>query len=289
MRIFPLTLFTWLTFTGIAQTSYSGRVGKDAVTLVTYQYSDGIAVAYYMLDEDDTPKVLEGQVNDARLSLFEKDSLGQLLTSLFFPDFDQDRRRMTGRWMSRDGRERKISLRKDFDIDEGEEVEWDSQELLQSRSTENHYFKSVISKSKGEFFGRITGIKVFEKKTDRLIQTISLSGQLSGIDQVETGDYNFDGREDFSVFEAAYAGPNTSRIYYLRDPASEHYFLSEIAGISLEFDQNLKLVYEHSQCCAGRGHMNATYKIVDNKMVLVTKTCLEYDEQKDDFIEVPCE
>jgi hypothetical protein len=35
--------------------------------------------------------------------------------------------------------------------------------------------------------------------------------------------------------------------------------------------------------------MNATFKVVNNKMVLIEKKCLEYDDEKEDFIETECE
>lgn len=113
--------------------------------------------------------------------------------------------------------------------------------------------------------------------------------QFLGMNNISVYDYNFDGIEDFSIFELSYAGPNTSRIYILRDSSSNKYFVSEISGISLNFDPNTKLIYEHNQCCAGRSYMNATYKLVNNKMVLIKQTCLEYDDEKEDFIETKCD
>jgi hypothetical protein len=35
--------------------------------------------------------------------------------------------------------------------------------------------------------------------------------------------------------------------------------------------------------------MNATYKVVNNEMVLVEKKCLEYDDEKEDYIETDCD
>ncbi|MEJ6600880.1 MAG: hypothetical protein QNL36_12275, partial [Crocinitomicaceae bacterium] len=61
------------------------------------------------------------------------------------------------------------------------------------------------------------------------------------------------------------------------------------SGTSLEFDYDSKLIYEHNQCCAGRGHMNATYEVVNSKMVLIEKKCSEYDDETEDFIETECE
>jgi hypothetical protein len=135
---------------------------------------------------------------------------------------------------------------------------------------------------------RVAGVRIYEKGTDRLIQSLNMNCEFFGLENISVGDYNFDGIDDFSVFESSYAGPNTSRIYILKEPKSEKYFVSEISGISLVFDADAKLIYEHNQCCAGRSHMNATYKVVDNKMELIDQSCLEYDDEKEEFIETDC-
>src|SRR5690606_29636121 len=134
----------------------------------------------------------------------------------------------------------------------------------------------------------VKGVRIYEKNTDRLIQDLELDCQFWGLDNISVFDYNFDGMGDFSVFERSYAGPNTSRLYILRDPNSEKYLISEISGTSLEFDIEKKLIYEHNQCCAGSSHMNATYKLNDNKMVLIERRCVEFDNVTEDFVETDC-
>lgn len=275
---------------GISQTSYSGYLGKSPITLVTYNYGDGDVRAYYVYDKFDTPIIINGKLSNENLVLFEYNNSGDISATLNFSDFKQSDDFIIGKWMNKDKTKiYKITLNKDFDINYGENVEWKNKELIQSKSTENHYFKTIIAKDKGDFYARIIGVKIYEKKSDKLIQTIKLDCQLFGIDSVSVDDYNFDGIQDFSVFEASYAGPNTSSIYILKDKNSEKYIVSDFHGTSLEFDNALKLIYEHNQCCAGRSHMNATYEVVNNKMVLLEQTCLEYDDEKEDYIEIECE
>lgn len=103
------------------------------------------------------------------------------------------------------------------------------------------------------------------------------------------GDYNFDGIEDFSVFEGSYAGPNTSSIYILKLKDSDKYVVSDFSGVSLVFDSESKQILERNQCCAGRSIMTAIYKVVDNKMILIGRECLEYDEEKEDYIKKKCD
>ncbi|QXP79024.1 MULTISPECIES: XAC2610-related protein [Winogradskyella] len=290
MRITLLLLFILNSITVKGQSSYSGSLGDYPIKIIMYHYSDGVSLAYYVYDKFDTPITINGNLKNGNLNLFEKDSTGKILANLTFNNFKESNKKINGKWVNADkSKTYQIALKKDFDIDYGDNVEWKSKELIQSKSTKEHYFKTIITKEKGQFYGRISGVKIFQKKTDKLIQTIELDAQLFGIDNVSIGDYNFDGIEDFSVFESSYAGPNTSSIYILWNSNSQKYQISNFSGTSLDFDYESKLIYEHNQCCAGRSHMNATYKVVNNKMVLIEQKCLEYDEKKEDYIETKCE
>lgn len=255
-----------------------------------HHYSDGPSTAYYAYDKYDTPIRIDGKQTEEGLILYEKDAKGVIQATLFFEDFKEEASTVSGEWTKEDAyRSYDIRLTKDFEVAYGEELAWESKALLQFGSTPNHYFKTLITKEAGEFYASVSGVQVWQKGTDKLLQEIELECDLFGIDNVSVGDYNFDGIPDFSVFEASYAGPNTSRIYFLRIPNSQAYTLSDFSGISLEFDEETKQIHEHNQCCGGRSHMNATYQVIDNKMVLMNKTCTEYDEATDDFVEVECE
>jgi len=279
-------LFSLLFFSTQAQTSYSGLIDKYPIQLVTYIYSDGDAQAIYAYDKFDTPIRINGKKAGSRLELYERNEKNEITATLRFENFNPKSQAMSGTWLSKDGSKKlNITLNKQFDVEEA--ADFHQKELMQAESTQTHYFKLLITKSQGEI--RVTGVKVLEKKTDRLIQQINLDCQLMGLDNVSIGDFNFDGLEDFSVFESSYAGPNTSSIYILRLPGSEQYEVSDFTGTSLEFDVTTKTIHEHNQCCAGRSHVNATYKVVNNKMVLIKKTCLEYDDKTEDFIEVKCD
>ncbi|SHJ28184.1 hypothetical protein SAMN04488096_1391 [Mesonia phycicola] len=290
MRIILLLLIIFTSVSGNSQSSYSGSLGKYPINLIMYHYGDGDSRAYYVYDKFDTPITINGRLEAGELKLFEKDDSEKVFATLIFKDFKESDKTIKGKWISIDkSKTYEISLNKDFDIDYGDNIEWESKELIQSKSTKEHYFKTIITKEKGQFYGRISGVKIFQKKSDKLIQTIELDCQLFGIDNISVGDYNFDGIDDFSVFEASYSGPNTSSIYILRDSNSDKYLKSNFSGTSLEFDNDSKLIYEHNQCCAGRSHMNATYKVANNEMILIEQKCLEFDEEKEDFIEIECE
>lgn len=275
---------------GFAQVSYTGYIDKYAIQLVTHIYSDGDARAIYAYDQYDTPIIVNGRQKRNRLELFERDGKGNIQARLVFSNFSSVVNKVLGEWINHDSTKRlKIVLTKQFEIDYEDTTTWKDREIIQSHSTDKHYFKILISKVTGDSYAQVSGVKIFEKKTDRLIQKNDLECQLWGLDNISVSDYNFDGITDFSVFEASYAGPNTSSIYILKLQNADQYFVSDFSGTSLEFDADSKLIFEHNQCCAGRSHMNATYKVVDNKMILVEKKCLEYDDEKEDYIEKQCD
>ena len=285
-----ILIFLLTAFNLFGQTSYSGFIDKYPIELVTYIYSDGDARAIYAYSNYNTPIVINGKQKQNMLTLFEKDKNGKTKATLTFENFDPKSKQLEGTWKDLNSdKQLKISLTKNFDIDYGDEIEWTNREIIQSVSLNDKYFKLIISKEKGSFFATVTGVKIFEKKTNKLIQKIDLKCELRGLNNISLGDYNFDGIEDFSVFESSYAGPNTSSLYFLYDPKTNKYFDSGFSGTSLEFDSDAKRIYEHNQCCAGRSHMNAVYEVVNNKMVLVEKTCLEYNEETEDYDTVKCE
>ncbi len=250
---------------------FSGHIDKYPIQLVTYSFSDGDTRATYAYNKHDTPIIINGKKKNESLVLFEKNEKGEVSATLEFQKFQPVNNQIEGRWISQDKqRAFNIKLSELYAFDSYDETTFDKLEFMQPASTEDHYFKLLISKEKEEDI-RVVGVRVYEKKTDRLIQEIALDCRFWGLNSITVGDFNFDCIDDFSVFETSYAGPNTSSIYILRAPDSEKYFVSEISGISLEFDSGL--IYEHNQCCAGRSHMNATYKLVNNKMVLINSSC----------------
>ncbi|MDB5256170.1 MAG: hypothetical protein JWM14_865 [Chitinophagaceae bacterium] len=269
-----------------AQTSYKGFIGKYPIELVTNIYSDGVANAIYSYSNYDEPIAIVGELKAKKLILFEKGTDNKNTASLTFDNFDPKSKTIEGIWLDLNTKKQlNITLTKLFDFNYGDAIEWTNQEMMQPVSLPGHYFKLVTSKMKDEFYAKVTAVKIYEKKTDKLIQTLEMDCQLWGLNNISVDDFNFDGINDFSVFESSYAGPNTSSLYFLFDPKTNTYFESSFSGISLEFDNNTKRISEHNQCCAGRQHTMALYKVVDNEMVLVEQHCYIWDEEKEDLVE----
>ncbi len=290
MRTLLTTLFIFCVLHSFGQVRiYSGHIDKYPIRLVTYSYSDGDTRAIYAYDRHDTPIIINGRQDGDSLMLYEINERREVTGTLVFQPYNPEQKTTRGKWVSHEKPTvLNIQLTKLHEFDHYDNSAFEMLELMQPESTTAHYFKLLVSKEAGEGIA-VTGVRIYEKKTDRLIQELALECQFWGLNNISVFDYNFDGIDDFSVFEASYAGPNTSSIYILRDPASEGYFISEIWGTSLEFDADTKLIYEHNQCCAGRMHMNATYQLVDNKMVMIEQRCMEYDDEQEDFIEKECD
>lgn len=275
-----------ISFNLLSQTSYSGYIGKYPIELVTHIYTDGVARAIYAYSNFDEPIVINGKLQQRQLTLFEKDIAGKNKATLTFENFNAKSDKLEGMWTDlKTGKQLKITMIKSFDIDYGNNIEWKKRELLQPVSLGDKYFKLIVSKTKDDFYAKVTGIKILEKKTDRLIQQIDLDCQFMGLENVNVDDYNFDGINDFSVFESSYAGPNTSSLYFLYDRETNKYFDSGFNGTSLEFDSKTKRIYERNQCCAGTSLTTAEYKVVNNKMVLLKQHCYKWDDKKQKLVE----
>ncbi|MBN8786877.1 MAG: hypothetical protein J0I84_07295 [Terrimonas sp.] len=281
-----LTLF-FASFNLFGQTKYSGFIDKYSIELVIDNSSGGNVRAIYAYSDYDEPIEINGKIEQRKLTLYEKNSDRKNKAILTFEDFDAKNNQLKGIWTDlASNKQLKISLVKDFEIDYGENIEWTNREIIQSGSLRDRYFKVIISKAKDEFYAKVTGVKILEKKTDKLIQQIdSLQCQLLGLNSISVDDYNFDGIDDFSVFEQSYAGPNTSSLYFLCNAKTNTYFESGFSGVSLAFDSRKKRIYERNQCCAGTAVTTAEYKVINNKMILVKEKCFKWDEKRQKLTE----
>jgi hypothetical protein len=262
-----LTLFIALLSMSLsAQVSYKGAIDKYPVEMLVEIYSDGPANATYCYTNFDTPIPLSGNFKNGTLTLYEKDSRKVKIAVISFDNFNEKETTHTGTWKSlQNGKTFTITISKDFTPGDAAAT-WATKEMMQPVSAKDKYFKLVLSKTKENPSPRVTAIKIYAKKTDVLLQELPVECQLWGIQNVDVGDFNFDGVEDFSVFESSYAGANTSSLYFLYDPATGKYFNSGFEGVSLEFDKKTKTVVENNVCCGGQ-YTKTYYKIVNNKMV----------------------
>ncbi|MDR2230086.1 MAG: hypothetical protein LBE39_11525 [Flavobacteriaceae bacterium] len=266
-----------------AQTIYTGFIGEYPVEMIVDYDSEDAVYSYTNYDEP--IRLNNGTKKNGNLIFNEKEG-GQTKAILTLDNYTTEKNNITGIWKNtKTKNELKITLTKKYSIENGENIQWADREVLQPESAGDRYFKIVLSKEKDRYYPFISAIKIYEKRTDRLLQKIDVDCSFSGLDNISIDDYNFDGIKDFSVFEASYAGPNTSRIYYLYSKATQQYYESGFSGISLEFDQKKKRIYERNQCCAGTIVTTAEYKVVKDNMVLLSQHCYRWDDRRQKLVE----
>jgi hypothetical protein len=254
-----------------------GTVGGAPVELALDDTAAGPLAGVYYYTKFGTPIALGGQLRRGVLTLTEKDAQGKASATLTIPQFSVAAGQLVGTWRSlATGRSLPVALNATH-----------SHELLQLATLKDSYFKLVLAGQPDGLDSRVVAVRILAKKTNQLVQQLAVDGQSHGLFSVEVGDYNFDGLPDFSVFESSYAGPNTSSLYFLYDPARRQFVASGFAGVSLEFDQKKKRIYERNSCCAGSSVTTATYKVVRNKMVLLAQHCYRWDEKRQALVERP--
>ena len=156
-------------------------------------------------------------------------------------------------------------------------------EILQSATTDDYYFKVVVTQNEDDYYPKVKAIKVFDKKTNRLTQTMKVDCDFRmGSEDIKIGDYNFDGIKDFSIFDQQYAGAATSDLYFAYDPKIKQFVnmvSDEIGGVDVEFDPIKKEVEtsNHDNSYAS----NSTYKVVNNKFILVKEDDTEWTDEGD--------
>lgn len=283
-KLFFLLCTLWCSST-FAQSVYTGTIDKYPIEVILNVYSDDEIQGIYVYSSNDEPINISGTIKNKVLSILEKDAKERVTGKMVIDKFSIKATQLSGTWTNPSGTKSfKITLTKKYDLDDGEGIAWSNRELLQKVTSGNQYFKIVLSKAKDDYQARVKALKVFEKKTDKLLQTIAVDCQSMGFNSVETGDFNFDGQADISLFESSYAGANTSSKYFLLD-SNGQYKDSGFEGVSLTFDAKTKRITEVNQCCAGSQYTSTLYKVANNKMVKLEQHCFIYDEKKQDFIE----
>ena len=259
-----------------AQASYMGTVSGAPVELAVNDTNEGLVSGVYFYSKFGTPIALSGQIKRGVLTLSEKDARGKASARLTISTFTEGASQLTGTWRSlATGKSLPVAL-----------TATSSPELLQIAALKDSYFKLVLADQPGET-GRVVAVKILAKKTNRLVQQLAVDCQSQGIYSVAVGDYNFDGLPDFSIFESSYAGPNTSSLYFLYDPAKRRFVNSGYEGTSLEFDARKRRVYERNSCCAGSSVITVEYKVVRNKLVELARHCYRWDKKKQELVARP--
>lgn len=264
-------IFCFITLNTFAQVNYKGFIDKFPVELFAEINSGNDTNAVYVYSNFDEPINLTGNFTKGTVTFFEKDIKGNKTASLIFPNYNPENETLNGTWTNlKTKKELQINLTKISENSDG---------IIQVTSIDDKYFRVFTD------YESINEIRIYQKKTDKLIQKFQVECRFSGINSIDIGDFNFDGLPDFSIFESSYAGPNTSSLYFLYNPKTKKFFESGFVGTSLEFDKKRKIITETNQCCAGSSIINADYKVVKNKMILIKERCFKWNEKKQALVE----
>lgn len=264
------------------ETIWRGTLGRQRIELVAETWSTGDGRGLYAYERYDTPIRLRGTLAHGVLTLVEEDADGKVAGTFGFADFGASRTQLDGQWIGADGRVFPVALAA------VEPVDW-TRRVLQAASTRDRYFRLVTNTGDADsgLGVRAQALEVYAKGSDVLLQTIELDTYYLGVDSVSVGDYNFDGVADVAVFESSAAGPNTTSLYFLRH--GNRYVASTYAGVSLEFDEVAKRIHETNSCCAGTSVMKRTYKVVNDRMVMLDEACSEWDDKVGRLVDAPCD
>ena len=129
-------------------------------------------------------------------------------------------------------------------------TEFNNIEFLQMNSTQDFYFKVILSKKKKEDI-KITGINVYSKKSGELLQTIKNSkGYIFYTFQaIRIGDFDFDGnKNDFSLNNSESYAVNVPQIYYIYDDSQNKYIEANLERYSIQFDPEKKTAISTKTC-----------------------------------------
>ena len=235
---------------------YAGTLGGQAISL---SLTKGEYQATYFYDKFRTPIALNQKQDTGNELVYVETQSGKPVAEFHLNDHDRD---LHGFW---------LNLKTGMKIDVSLSQRYDERGMIQSAAFPNKYVRIRCDESDKT-------VNIIDKATDRVRDTIQTGGECRG-DELQVFDYNFDGNADFSVFESYYAGPNTSRLYYLYDRKERNYTATEELSLtSLEFDAKSKTITSTNQCCAGSRILVETYRWAGAKLKRVDGICYVLDE-----------
>ena len=271
MKKLTLLIFFLVTINLVAQASYTGFIDKYPIELFAEITPGNYVNAVYVYSNIDEPINLSGNFENGTVTFYEKDTKGVKTASMIFPNYNPENETIIGTWTNlKTKKELKITLTKNSDNSTG---------IIQAVSIGDKYFRVFNDNQNAN------EIRIYQKKTDKLLQKFQVECRFSGFNSIDVDDFNFDNLSDFSIFESSYAGPNTSSLYFLYNPKTKKYFDSDFTGVSLEFDSTTKRITETNSCCAGSSIVISEYKLVKNKMILTKEKCLKWSEEKQELVE----
>ncbi|MWP48012.1 hypothetical protein [Gilliamella sp. Pas-s27] len=180
----------------------------------------------------------------------------------------------------------------DYNLKLKKNVEFNNVEIIQRESTKDYYFKTLISKKKGEFM-QVVGINIYQKKDGNLFQTINnLKGYgfLSFTSINTNQDANFDEKDNDFYISKTTDSINDGNIldaYYSYDNNSGKFVYLNLSGRFITFDSEKKTAEKVKYCPKdyfNRVILTDLYQYTDKKKyTILNSKCKVENKSKVDY------
>lgn len=261
LRLWISTLVLLLTSTCALGAQYSGTLGKSAIS---FELANDSALYFY--NHYRTPIDLSaGASSDKNTLIFIERNAKNKPIGEFHLQIKASK--LDGYWLNvKTHAKLAVHLIQSADL----------RGVMQSASFKNRYIR-VKCLNNG------TRVTMIDKATDKTVQKLMVESSSCSLFTVSIGDYNFDGFADFSTAGESFAGPNTSRNYYIYQPQKHNFQFNEQLSslVTLRFNQQSKIITSTNQCCAGSSISVDSYRWQKNVLKQIEGVCYKRNDNGD--------
>lgn len=289
-------------------TIYEGTIGKNKVELYFDAFYDNDINIIYLNNDSFEPKQLDNihnaQIEDGLVFNVPKTNFGEdIIDTIVIKniDFNKDRSIILNQNLegySKKYGDFKLVRKFDYEFTYNDDdnlklknnIEFENEEIIQRESTKDYYFKTLVSKKKGEFL-KVVGINVYRKKDGSLFQTINDLkdfGFLSFTSIYTNRDANFDGKDNDFYISKSKESINDSNVidaYFSYDEKQNKFVYLNLTGRFITFDSDKKTAKKEKICPIKTAMTRATitdlYEYSDDKKYTLTNSKCELIKYSD--------
>jgi len=299
IKIILLIMVFFSNFALANYTIYEGRIGKNKVELYFDAFYDHDINIIYLNHGSFNPKQLDnvhnahnenGLVFNVPKTNFSKDIIDTIIIKNI--DFNKDRSIILNQNL--EGYSKKygdfklvkkfdyeLAYNNDNDLKIKKNIKFENVEIIQRESTKDYYFKTLVSKKKGEFL-KVVGINVYRKKDGSLLQTINNLKNfdfLSFTSIYTNRDANFDGKDNDFYISKTTESINDSNVidaYFSYDKKQNKFVYLNLTGRFITFDSDKKTAKKEKMCpiktAMTRAIITDLYQYSDDKKYTLTNS-----------------
>ena len=299
IKIILLIMVFFSNFALANYTIYEGRIGKNKVELYFDAFYDHDINIIYLNHGSFNPKQLDnvhnahnenGLVFNVPKTNFSKDIIDTIIIKNI--NFNKDRSIILNQNL--EGYSKKygdfklvkkfdyeLAYNNDNDLKIKKNIKFENVEIIQRESTKDYYFKTLVSKKKGEFL-KVVGINVYRKKDGSLLQTINNLKNfdfLSFTSIYTNRDANFDGKDNDFYISKTTESINDSNVidaYFSYDKKQNKFVYLNLTGRFITFDSDKKTAKKEKMCpiktAMTRAIITDLYQYSDDKKYTLTNS-----------------